>query len=84
MLYKVKIWGNDLNCDICSSNQWYESTLKTEFLREDNTSEFSEEVRYMYECSKCGNCKIFGMVSSEKDQDEVNISTTLIDNERKR
>lgn len=32
----------------------------------------------MFECTKCGNCKIFGVVSKEDCIDDVNISATLI------
>ncbi|QOY35257.1 hypothetical protein AWH56_021590 [Anaerobacillus isosaccharinicus] len=78
MLYTVKIWDNELKCDICSSNKWFQSTLKTDFLRAENASEYNEEVRYMFECQRCGNCKIFGMVSKEGDTDVVNITTIPI------
>jgi uncharacterized Zn finger protein len=78
MLYEVKIWGKELRCDVCSDNQWYKSTLKTEFQSEENTNEYYEEIRYMFECKKCGNCRIFGMVSNENDIDDVNISISPI------
>ena len=78
MLYEVKIWGNELKCDVCFNNQWFQSTLKTDFLSAENACEYSEEVRYMFECKKCGNCKIFGMVSKEDCINDVNISATLI------
>ncbi|SES44112.1 hypothetical protein [Psychrobacillus sp. OK032] len=78
MLYAVKIWGKELKCDICSDNQWFKRTLKTEFEREENSCEYNEEVRYMFECKKCGNCRIFGMVSNEDDIDDVNITISPI------
>lgn len=78
MLYAVKIWGNELKWDICSSNKWFQSTLKTDFLRAENALEYNEEVRYMIECQRCGNCKIFGIVSKECDTDVVNITTIPI------
>lgn len=78
MLYAVKIWGKELKCDVCSDNQWFKSTLKTEFESEENAWEYNEEVRYMFECKKCGNCRIFGMVSNEDDIDDVNITISLI------
>ncbi len=74
MMYKVKIWANELKCEVCSENNWYMSTLKTELMKEDNALEYNQEVRYMFECTKCGNCKIFGMVTAENDTDEVNIT----------
>ncbi len=73
MLYAVKIWGKELICDVCSDNQWFKNTLKTEFESEENAWQYNEEVRYMFECKKCGNCRIFGMVSNEDDIDDVNI-----------
>ena len=78
MLCKVNIWGKELKCEVCSNNQWFESTLKTEFESKENAGRYSEEVRYMFECKKCGNCKIFGMVSSEADIDDVNIIVSPI------
>ncbi|MGG4039459.1 MULTISPECIES: hypothetical protein [Bacillaceae] len=74
MLYEVKIWGKEFKCDVCSDNQWHKSTLKIEFQSEENGNEYNEEIRYMFECKKCGNCRIFGMVSNENDIDDVNIS----------
>ena len=76
MIYTVTIWDKELKCEICSNNQWSERTLKTEFESKDNAWEYSEEVRYMFECKKCGNCKIFGMVSNEVD--DVNIIVSPI------
>lgn len=73
-MYKIKIWANELKCEVCSENKWYMSTLKTEFMKEDNALEYNQEVRYMFECTKCGNCKIFGMVTAKNDIDEVNIT----------
>lgn len=32
----------------------------------------------MFECKKCGNCRIFGMVSNEDDIDDVNITLSPI------
>lgn len=78
MLFKVKIWGNELNCEVCGERKWYKNTLKTEFQREDNALEFSEEVRTMFECVKCGNCKIFGIVSAADDIDKLNLTITTI------
>lgn len=78
MLYEVKIWGKELQCDVCSDNQWYKSTLKTEVQSEENTYEYNKEVRYMFECKKCGNCRIFGMVSNKNDTDDVNINISPI------
>ena len=62
-----------MKCDMCSEDKWYSSTMKTEFMKEENAFEYNEEVRYMFECTRCGNCKIFGMVSKENDTDDVNI-----------
>lgn len=73
MLYAVTIWDKELKCEICSNNKWFKSTLKTEFESKENALEYSEEVRYMFECKKCGNCKIFAMVSDGNDIDNVNI-----------
>lgn len=78
MLYEVKIWGKELRCDVCSENQWYKNALKTEFQGEENANEYNEEIRYMFECKKCGNCRIIGMVSNEYDIDDVNISISPI------
>lgn len=36
MLNAVKIWGKELKCDICFDNQWFKSTLKTEFDSAEN------------------------------------------------
>lgn len=52
MIYTVTIWDKELKCEICSNNQWFESTLKTEFESKDNAWGYSEEVRYMFECKK--------------------------------
>lgn len=57
MLYAVNIWGKELKCEICSNNQWFKSTLKTEFLSKENAWEYSEEVRYMFECKNVGIAK---------------------------
>jgi hypothetical protein len=78
MWCKVKIWEKELICDICFNNKWFKSTLKTEIARR-NTLDFGNEVRYMFECKKCGNCRMFGMVSSEDDIDDVNITITPVD-----
>lgn len=78
MLSAVKIWGKKLKCDVCSDNQWFKSTLKTEFESEENALEYIEEVRYMFERKKCGNCRIFGIVSNEDDIDDVNITISTI------
>lgn len=32
----------------------------------------------MFECKKCGNCRIFEMVSNADDIDDVNITFNLI------
>ncbi|MBP3041451.1 hypothetical protein J9303_18565 [Bacillaceae bacterium Marseille-Q3522] len=74
MLVNVKIWGNELKCDICFNNKWYKNTLKTEFESQENALIYEEEARYMFECSQCGNCKIFGMISKENDIDNVNLT----------
>lgn len=78
MIYEVKIWNNDLKCEVCYSNRWFQSTLKTVFLSDENALKYNEEVRYMFECEKCGNSKIFGMVTKKDDTDVVNISTIPI------
>ncbi|MBY0098322.1 hypothetical protein [Mesobacillus maritimus] len=81
MLVNVKVWGNDLNCDVCSNDKWYKRTLKTEFESQENALIFEEEVRYLFECSNCGNCKLFGMVSRETNPDEVNLTIMPVGNE---
>lgn len=73
MLCKVEIWGKELICEICSHDYWFRNTLKTEFMKEENAFEYSQQVRYLFECKTCGNCKMFGMVSNENDMDDVNI-----------
>ncbi|MCM3767071.1 hypothetical protein [Neobacillus niacini] len=78
MLNEVRIWGKELICDICSENQWYKSSLKTEYQSEENINEYNEEIRYVFECKKCGNCRIFGMVSNENDVDDVNMTISPI------
>ena len=72
LLYEVKIWDKELECDFCSNNQWFKGVLKTEFESEENAHRYTEEVRYLFECKECGNCRIFGMMSDENDN--VNIA----------
>ena len=82
-LFTVKVWGKDLVCDICSGDEWYKSTVKTEIETNDNAGEFEEQVRYMFECNTCGNCRLFGMVANyneAEDCHDVNLETKTVSN----
>lgn len=76
MLYKVDVWKHELKCEICKENKWYLSRLRTDFLNDDNPNEYNEKIRYMFDCSKCGNCKIFGRISAENDMNDTNLKLT--------
>ncbi|MEO4054783.1 hypothetical protein [Solibacillus sp. CAU 1738] len=76
-LCEVKIWDKQLKCDVCENGQWYFQTMKIEI--EDYP--IQEQVRYLFECKTCGNCKIFAMVASEDDMDDLNIKCNFIDEE---
>jgi uncharacterized Zn finger protein len=78
MLVNVKVWEKELHCDICSNDMWYQNILKVEFESSENALVFEEEARYLFECSNCGNCKIFGKIS--RDIDDVNLTVKPVHN----
>ena len=80
-LYTVKVWGKVIFCDICSNDKWYESTVKMEIETKETIGVYEEQVRYMFECQTCGNCKLFGMVAKYNEIDDchdVNLETIAI------
>ncbi len=82
-LFTVKLWGKGLICDICSGDKWHKSAVKIEIENEEITGEYEEQVRYMFECSNCGNCRLFGMVAKYneiEESHEVNLHTKKISN----
>ncbi|WP_226669981.1 hypothetical protein [Metabacillus litoralis] len=82
-LFTVKVWGKDLICDICSGDKWYKNTVKTEIETKDIVGQYEEQVRYMFECHTCGNCRLFGMVANDneaEDDHDVNLETNTVSN----
>ncbi|MFF2449380.1 hypothetical protein ACFVSW_20260 [Neobacillus sp. NPDC058068] len=83
-LFTVKVWDKDLICEMCSNDKWDKNILKIEVERPENGGEYREEERYKFECPNCGNCKLFGIVSTfneSKKGEEINLKTTPVSHE---
>lgn len=76
---KIRIWGKELICQICNHDTWYPSTLRVEIAKFISI-DYKEQARYLFECTKCGNALVFGMIN-DWEIDEKNISVSYIENE---
>ena len=77
-MYKVKIWEKELRCQICGNDKWHSKTLKVVDYENYLLDKNYEEVRYLYECDKCGYGMWFGMIT-DWENDRNNIELIKVD-----
>lgn len=77
-MYKVKIWEKDLECQVCNANRWHRKIIKVVDFDDYKLGKNYDEVRYLFECDKCGYGMWFGMVT-DWENDKNNIQLIQID-----
>ena len=69
-IYKVKIWDKALVCPICGQNLFYFKKVRIV----DYDKPIEHEIRYLFECEKCGYVMMFGAVARWEPEEELNFT----------
>ncbi|WP_313293598.1 hypothetical protein [Faecalispora jeddahensis] len=68
--YKVKIWDDNLICPICNNKLFYFKKIKIE----DYDQPYEHEIRYLFECDKCGHGMMIGAITKWEPEEKLNFS----------
>ncbi len=68
--YKIKIWDKDLVCPICDHRLFYRTRVKIV----DSDMPNIDQIRYLFECEKCGYAMMFGAVTEWEPEEKLNIT----------
>lgn len=72
--YRIKIWDSELTCPICKQDIFGYKEVKIV----DHKTPYENEIRYFFECEKCGHGMFFGAVTEWEPEERLNFQLSEV------